>query len=267
MSADLEFTYFDSLCEEDQALQQNYEQLQDVLQILKNLAEPGKSEDDQLQSLQYLAESHEKLVSSSIDLRYTKYKTRESQVTNGKRFRRNENHSKLQNVQGLKEYVTLMEHVNKESLDYVNLLQRLSVDLAKQIEISDPEVSEFVVDNWSPPDGMQSILEQLADPDNDSTHLQSQLDQYLDQIKMERAKYTIENKYSLQETLNEVNKEVNYWRRNWNAIESLMFGDSAHSIKKMLQSIDLLRAKLEEPDQSCEKDLNVNISTTSNQGR
>ncbi|GAV53208.1 hypothetical protein ZYGR_0AI04920 [Zygosaccharomyces rouxii] len=267
MSADLEFTYFDSLCEEDQALQQNYEQLQDVLQILKNLSEPGRSEEDQLQSLRNLAGSHEKLVSSSIDLRYTKYKTRESQVTSGKRFKRNENHSKLQNVQGLREYVTLVEHVNKDSLDYVNLLQRLSVDLAKQIEISDPKVSEFVVNNWSPPDDMQSILEQLADPEKDSTQLRSRLDQHLDQIKMERAKYTIENKYSLQETLNEVNKEMNYWRRNWNAIENLMFGDSAHSIKKMLQSIDLLRTKLEKPDQSGETDSNVKMNLTSNQGK
>lgn len=265
MSADLEFTYFDSLCEEDQALQQNYEQLQEVLQTLKNLAEPGKSEDDQLQSLRNLANSHEKLVSNSIDLRYTKYKTRESQVANGKRFRRNENHSKLQNVQGLKEYVTLMEHVNKESLDYVNLLQRLSVDLAKQIEISDTEVGEFAVNNWNPPADMQSILEQLADPEKDSTQLQLQLTHYLDQIKMERAKYTIENKYSLQETLNEVNKEVNYWRRNWNTIENLMFGDSAHSIKKMLQSIDLLKTKLEEPDQSRETELNIGTGSSLNQ--
>lgn len=254
MSGDLEFTYFDSLCEEDQALQQNYEQLQNVMQILKNLTESEKSEDDQLQSLRNLVGAHEKLVSSSIDLRYTKYKTRESQVTNSKRFRRNENHGKLQNVQGLKEYVTMIEHVNKESLDYVNLLQRLSVDLAKQIEISEPGVSEFVVNNWNPPHDMQLILEQLADPKKDSTQLQSQLDQHLDQIKMERAKYTIENKYSLQETLNEINKEVNYWRRNWNAIENLMFGDSSHSMKKMLQSIDLLRTKLEEPIQSCKQD-------------
>lgn len=266
MSADLEFTYFDSLCEEDQALQQNYEQLQDIIHVLQNLADPGKSEEDQLQLLKSLAKSHEKLASSSIDLRYSKYRTRESQVTNGKRFRRNENHDKLQNVQGLKEYVTLMEHVNADSLEYINLLQRLSVNLAKQIEISDPKVSEFMVNNWTPPADMQSILEQLADLEEDPAQSQSQLEQYLDQIKMERAKYTIENKHSLQETLNEVNKEVNYWRRNWNAIENLMFGDSAHSIKKMLQSIDLLRTKLEETDQSSNRDPNTNAAVASHQG-
>lgn len=250
MNADQEFTYFDSLCEEEQYLQENYSKLHNVLKTMKSLAQPGKSDEDRLQLLYSLQSSHQELVDSSIGLRYVKYKTRESQVISSRKFRRSGEYNGLQDVEGMREFITLWEVVNKEMLDYINLLQRLSVDLAKQIEISDPEVNEFDLNNWTPSSAMQAILEQFADPQVESSRLKLLLVQYMDQIKMERAKYTIENKHSLQEKLIELNKEVNYWRRNWNAIENLMFGDSTHSIKRMLQSIDLLKSKLAENEQT-----------------
>lgn len=260
MSADQDLTYFDSLCEEEQSLQENYSRLNKVLQTLKSLTTPGKSDADQLSLLHSLQESQKELIDSSIDLRYVKYNARESQVTVSKRSRRNASHSKLQSLEGLREYITLWELSNKETLDYINLLQRLSVDLAKQIEISDPEKSAFEVNRWEPTDRMQTIVEQLADPNVDSALLNSQLVEYMDQIKMERAKYTIENKHSLQETLIELNKEVNYWRRNWNAIENLMFGDNSHSIKRMIHSIDILRSKLADKNQIEGDGMDVNMS-------
>lgn len=257
MSRDSESPYFDMLCEQEQVLQENHRQLQCVIGLLKDLANPETPEADQILLLQSLSKKYKDLISSSVDLRFIKYQTRESQISALKRTRRNINPSKLQTIEDLGEYVTLHETVGRESLEYVNLLERLSVDLAKQIEIADPAVTEFVVDNWNPPKGIFAILEELENPDTDAADLRSRLSRYLDQIKMERAKYTIQNKYSLQETLSSLNKEVNDWRKEWDAIENLMFGDSSHSMKKMLQNIELLKSKVE--SQMTSEEVSVNM--------
>lgn len=257
MSRDSESNYFDMMCEQEQVLQENHRQLHCVIGLLKDLANPEAPEADRILLLQSLSKEYKRLTSSSVDLRFIKYQTRESQISALKRTRRNINPSKLQTIEDLGEYITLHETVGRDSLEYINLLERLSVDLAKQIEIADPAVTEFVVDNWNPPKGIFAILEELENPDTDAADLRSRLSRYLDQIKMERAKYTIQNKYSLQETLRNLNKEVNDWRKEWDSIENLMFGDSSHSMKKMLQNIELLKSKLNSPMTSEEANVNM----------
>lgn len=236
---------FDMLCEQEQALQENYRRLDAVVKVLKELAETGKTEPEQVQLLQSLSEEYHQLVGSSIDLRYVKYQTREAQIAALKRTRRNDDYTRLKNVEGLAEFVTLYETLNIDNLKYVNLLERLSVDLVKEIEIADPSVTEFDVDMWNPPKGIFEILEELALSGTDMASVRSRLTGYLDQIKMERAKYTIENKHSLQGILRDLNKEVSNWRKEWDSIENVMFGDGSNSMKKMLQNIDSLRTKLD----------------------
>lgn len=246
MVRELEHSYFDTLCEQEQVLQENHKQLHSVIGVLRELASPAKSEADQVQLLNSLSKEYQSLTANSIDLRYVKYKAREAQVAASKKTKSNDAYRKLRDLEGLAEYVTLFESINKDSLEYVSLLERLSVDLAKQIEIADPSVTEFVVDNWNPPAGIYSILEELGDPNIDASDLTSRLGGYLDQIKMERAKYTIQNKYALQEVLQNLNKEVSCWRKEWDSMENLMFGDSSNSMKKMLQNVDSLKSKLAE---------------------
>lgn len=236
---------FDMLCEQEQALQENHRRLNAVIKVLSELAEPANSEPEQIRLLKSLSEEYQELVGSSIDLRYLKCQTRESQIAASNKARRNADYSKLQNIDGLAEFVTLYDMVSMDYLRYVNLLERLSVDLVKEIEIADPTVTEFVVNKWNPPKGIFEILDELADPATDVVAVRSRLNGYLDQIKMERAKYTIENKHSLQGTLRDLNKEVSNWRKEWDSIENVMFGDGSHSMKKMLQNIDSLKSKLD----------------------
>lgn len=242
----MENSCFERLCEQEQALHENHEHLGSVLKRLHELADPDKDEASQIAALKSLAEEYEALVASSVDLRFAKYQTRESQVAALQRTRRNGDYVRVQNIEGLGEFITLRETINRNHLTYVNLLERLSVDLVKEIEIADPSVTEFVVDKWNPPKELQAILEELGESGTDATA--ARLDGYLDQIKMERAKYTIENKHSLQGTLRDLNKEVNDWRKEWDSIENWMFGDSAHSMKRMMQNIDSLRSRLEPTD-------------------
>lgn len=245
ISVTMESGYFDILCEQEQALQENHRCLDSVCKILRELAEPEKDETEQVQSLRLLSEKYQELVGSSISLRYVKYQTRESEIAALKRTRRNGDYNRLQNIEGLSEFVTVYEKISSDYLKYVNLLERLSVDLVKDIEIADPTVSEFVVGKWNPPKGILEILEELADPATDVSAVRSRLDGYLDRIKMERAKYIIENKHSLQGALRDLNKEVSSWRKEWDSIENVMFGDGSNSMKKMLQNIESLKSKLQ----------------------
>ncbi|QLQ77843.1 hypothetical protein HG537_0A00900 [Torulaspora globosa] len=236
---------FERLCEQEQALHENYRHLSSAFKVLHELTDLGKDESAQMDSLRSLSHEYSSLVESSVDLRFAKYQARESQVAALQRTRRNSNYARLQNVKSLPEFITLLETISRNYLTYVNLLERLSVDLVKEIEIADPSVTEFVVDKWNPPKGLQPILENLADCNTDPEIATARLDGYLDQIKMERAKYTIENRHSLQGILRDLNKEVNDWRKEWDSIENWMFGDSEHSMKKMLQNIDSLKSKLQ----------------------
>lgn len=259
----MENTCFDRLCEQEQALHENHGHLGSIFEILHELADPNKDESSQIDALKSLSEEYKSLVASSIDLRFAKYQTRESEVAALQRTRRNGDYARLQGIEGLPEFITLFEIIGRNHMTYVNLLQRLSVDLVKEIEIADPRVTEFVVDKWNPPKGLQPILDELADCETDVEAATARLDGYLDQIKMERAKYTIENRHSLQKILRDLNQEVNDWRKEWDSIENWMFGDSAHSMKKMLQNIDSLRAKLDFQERS--QDDSENQATTASQ--
>ncbi|CCC69719.1 hypothetical protein NCAS_0D01380 [Naumovozyma castellii] len=238
-------TFFESLCEEEQHLQENHENLQAVLKTLNSLTNGTATDAEIEQNLALLSTQYKSLVSNSVDLRYSKYQTRESQLKSTERVARDAQLMKRrQPTANLREYVNVTESINRHSLEYVNLLERLSVDLAKQVEISDPSVSKFVLNDWNPPKGVQAILDKFADPSADAALLKMELVHYLDDIKMSRAKYSLENKYSLQDKVVNLNTELNRWRKELDDIEMMMFGDGATSIKKMLANVESLRSKI-----------------------
>ncbi|KAL3235605.1 Thp2p [Nakaseomyces bracarensis] len=237
--------YYDALCEQEQVLQENHGHLLSVIGILKSLNEEVGDE-ELLVRLGKLSRSLKELVDSSVELRYRKYQARELRVTMDALGPEDNDEvvKAVQRNEKLREYIDLIEAINRDSLTYVNMLGRLSVDLAKQIELSDNSVTEFVVSEWKPPQEVQEILEKFLDLDDSTRNLDEQLDKYLDGIKMERAKYSLENKYALQEQLKTLEKEVSHWREAWVDIEKLMFGDSAQSMKGMLRSIEKMQTKL-----------------------
>lgn len=244
MSTELAEQYYDALCDQEQVLQENHGHLVSVIGTMKSLNEEV---DDQelLTRLNKLSKNVKELMDSSVELRYRKYQARELRIVSMQQKSGNEEEVKmLQRNERLREYIDILDAINRDSLTYVNMLGRLSVDLAKQIELSDSSVTEFIVADWKPPQEVQGILENFLDLDETTRKLDDQLDRYLDGIKMERAKYSLENKYALQEQLKSLEKEVSYWREAWVDIEKLMFGDSAQSMKGMLRSIQKMQSRL-----------------------
>ena len=242
--------YFEALCEQEQALQDNHVHLKSVLNILGNVVDEEASDEDIVTSLGKLSKTVKVLVDSSVDLRYKKFRVTDvrfaPQAAEQSRFGGNSNDHlrQIQKSGRLREYVSVLEAIYNDSLTYINLLTKLSVNLAKQIEFADHSVSEFLLEDWKPPHELQSILEKFVDMEEDPEVLNDQLNKYMDNIKMERAKYSLENKYSLQEQLKTLESELSRWRDAWVNIESLMFGDSPNSMKGMLQNIESMKKEL-----------------------
>ncbi|CCF58378.1 hypothetical protein KAFR_0E02250 [Kazachstania africana CBS 2517] len=243
-----ESTYFDTLCELEQCLQANYENLDAVLDTLQNLTSENLNDEQMVHSLQMLSKQYKALLDSSVDLRYSKFNTRESQIASIRNSERENNvFADTKPQRNLNEYVKYIENINRDTHEYVNLLERLSVDLGKQVDISDSNVTELVVDDWTPPSELISLLEQYNESSSDIELQDSKVDRYLDQLKLLRAKYAMENNYLLKSTLNDLNDEVNYWRREYENIESMMFGNGPNSMKKMLHNVEVLKVKAADP--------------------
>lgn len=237
-------SYFESLCAQEQYLQTNYSETQSIIKILKSLANEEASDEEIIALLKKLTDKYQSLTASSIDLKYSKYDTREAQIAMMNLGEKGARGSELDSVPDFQEYSLLVENINKELLVYMNLLGRLSSDLAKQIELTDTAVTPVIVDDWCPPEEILSILEKFTTETTKTSELRSKLQHYLDQIKMERARFTLENEYSLKETLDKLNMEVNYWRKEWDNIEMLMFGDGPNSMKRMMKNVNTLRSKM-----------------------
>lgn len=259
--------YFDSLCELDNYSQTNFEKLQDVLKTLLKLLKLQSSisnmatttddieneditnavkDDDIIKLLDTLSRDFDSLIETSIALKQAKYQAREAQIQCAE-FIEAANHTRLNRSpfgKDLMEYVDVLECIQRDSLRYTNLIDKLSIDLVKQVEVSDPNVSRVDMDTWRPSKELQEILDQYFNTDEGVSKIDDDLKNYLDQIKLSRAKYTLENKYQLQTKLNELNSEINQWRKECNNMESLMFGDDPRSMKSMLRTIGSLKQRL-----------------------
>lgn len=247
MTTDSENSYFESLCEMDRVLQSNHEVLQETIQVLTKLTNDSANDGELLKYLGVLHESYDRLLESSTDLRYSKFQTREHQISNVNKMDI-ENREYIigrKTWPDLRQYITLLDSINKDSIAYTNLLNKLSVELVKQIDVSDPQISEIVFDKWKPPNEFQKIVDNYYESDaTNRDGLNDELTKYFNSIKLSRAKYTLQNKYLLQRHLTELNKEANYWRGELDNIEMLLFGDGPHSIRRTLQTVDKLKTKL-----------------------
>lgn len=273
--------YFDSLCELDNYSQTNFEKLQDVLKTLlkllqlqtsitnnpnvtngvENVEETDTANDnDIIKLLNILSRDYDSLIETSVALKLAKYQAREAQIQSAESME-TANHTRLNKSpfgDDFLEYVNVLETIQRDSLKYTTLIDKMSVDLAKQVEVSEPNVSNFDMDNWRPPKELQDILDKYSNMDEDVSIIDDDLKDYLDQIKLSRAKYTLENKYQLQTQLNKLNSEINQWRKECDSMESLMFGDDPRSMRSMLKTIRSLQQRLMD-EREQEQDCGVNI--------
>lgn len=253
----LELEYFETLSQLEAKLQDNYELLQSLLQILSGIV---NSDDEQqiLQLLNSLKDSCDKLIESSTDLRYSKFQSHEARLSAIDQLE-TQNHVLMSDKDILGddviEFITVWEEIQQDSLKYLSLLNNLTVELARQVEVEN--VSKYDMNDWEPSTDLKHLIEQhlVETQANETTgnvdstvstkSVDVQLQEYLNNLKLTRAKHALDNKYNLKEQLDSIQKECQYWKQEWDNIESMMFGDSPRSMKTILHKVETMKSRLE----------------------
>lgn len=249
----LELEYMESLSQLKGKLDTNYELLQNLLEVLSGIV---RSDDEQevLQLLNKLKDYYDKLISSSTDLRYSKFQSLEARLSDIDQLE-TQNHILMSNKEILGddviEFISVWEDIQQDSLRYLNLLNTLSVQLARQIEVEN--VFKYDMNDWEPSDDLKQLIEQHlletneagTGEDTNSKPVDLQVKEYLNNLKLTRAKYAVDNKYNLKEQLDSIQKECQYWKQEWDNIESMMFGNSPRSMKTILHKVETMKTRLE----------------------
>ncbi|CCE61604.1 hypothetical protein TPHA_0A05300 [Tetrapisispora phaffii CBS 4417] len=244
--------YFEALCAEEENVHANYGELKKMVSILKDLTNEDSSDEELISKLKELEKVHYAVKKSTADLKFSKFKVRNTEVNVIENSKLNGNNdyqhdligNKINEVENIKEYIETIENLNSDLMIYTNLLGRLSVGLIQQVQVSNTENSEIMINDYPPPEEIVSILEKFNTETTETDDLRGQLDDYLQKIKMDRAKYTLENEYLLKDSLLTLSKEVNYWRKEYDNLEMLMFSDGPNTIMKMMKNVDSLRLKV-----------------------
>ncbi|CEP62607.1 Thp2p LALA0_S05e09406g [Lachancea lanzarotensis] len=128
-------------------------------------------------------------------------------------------------------------------MEHINLVGRLSSKLC------DPALaSRSAAGDRDDAFDLKQILEaynSLGDEDvEDTANLKLQLLRWTDSMKMENARFTLENQHILRDKLKSITAEVTQWKKNYESVENTMFGEDPHSIMQTIQRIQKMKPQL-----------------------
>ncbi|SCU99440.1 LAFA_0G24080g1_1 [Lachancea sp. 'fantastica'] len=140
-------------------------------------------------------------------------------------------------------------------MEHINLVGRLSSKLCDPALASDRAIKHQDEDL-----DLEQILKAYdsvgAENLEETADLKRQLLRWTDAMKMEKARFTLENQHILRDKLKSMTAEVTQWKNNYESVEDTMFGDDAHSITQTIQRIQKLRPQLEAVNR--EEDIEMN---------
>ncbi|AMD21187.1 HEL093Cp [Eremothecium sinecaudum] len=246
--------YMDLLNEQQGYLDENYNLAQEVLDILDGLANEEKSDEDKIALLKSLKKGSDELFSSLINLRINNINSIESYNTKMKigpssdvaKSKLKVSPTDLGNPDNLYNYLKELRLLNFEWMKHLKLLNDFSTDMS--FPIANQEGTDHIVVNREHfPAELLPVLErydQHGEAVDDTMKLRSEMMQYFENIRSTRAKYHLENKYLIATSLKELTKSVAAWSSKWENLESLLFGDNPNSIRKLLQSVQSIKASI-----------------------
>lgn len=233
--------YFEAICTQEEQLQSNAGELDKAICLLQGLAKEEGSDDEKIQLLKELGAQYEKLSESSTELYLGKFESIEADLVAQEKT---EFTGSNRNIENIAECAETLQELQQDMQAYMNMLDRLSVDVAQYIDTTDVAESEICVDKQAPTSELLEILNGFIDDNEEPIRIKARLDEYLNNIKMERVQYALENKFTLEERLKEVQSEVSRWRNEWDTLENSLFGDSTSSLVKLIQRNEQLTQKL-----------------------
>ncbi|CUS23029.1 LAQU0S08e00562g1_1 [Lachancea quebecensis] len=143
------------------------------------------------------------------------------------------------NPSALLSYIDEINTGNDLSLEHINLIGRLSSILIEML----PTELDDSTQNLE----LSQILEAYdinSTVNEDTECLKEKLLDWIDSVKLEKARYSLENQHILRDSLKNLTLEVTRWRENYDSIEGMMFGENANSISQMLHKVQELRPQL-----------------------
>lgn len=246
------------LCEQEEHLTITENCVLDLLDSIDAVLQDTGLNDDALNSkLDSIQQKRDALLEALIDLRASKFETKEDYVLildrlEDELIKRKRSHKIL----GIKESAEILEKFQMESLQYTNMLHRLATEIAVLNRDDNPVIASGpnprerpslttrVNASFLPSTGILQLLNRLHEPQADTNQLRTELTTLLDNVKFSRAQYQLENKYVLHEQVLDLTRQVNRWRKEWDDIETLLFGDGPRSIKSVVKNVENLKQQL-----------------------
>ncbi|SCU92388.1 LANO_0E00650g1_1 [Lachancea nothofagi CBS 11611] len=143
----------------------------------------------------------------------------------------------------LLDYITEVNDSHSLHMEHVNLIGRLSSKFSDSAVSSSKDSSNT---------GAEFDLEKVLDAyeaenssPQDTEQLKRRLLDWIDSLKMNKARYSLENQYILRDMLKKLTSDVMQWRQNYESVENMMFGGTQNSIVQTLQKIEKLRPSLQ----------------------
>ncbi|SCU79441.1 LADA_0B00672g1_1 [Lachancea dasiensis] len=231
------------------SLEVNYNHADQLFDYLETILMNSTEKSAQIAALQKMSGSFAQLTMSMADLRDDHTSVVESYNTKLKlapladvaKSRLTVTSNSDGQASEMLEYLNEVNDSHNLQLEHTNLIGRLSSNLCdaasafSQVEKED----YFDLESW-----LQSYKSEDASVETREI-LKSRLVSWITSIKMEKARYLVENQHILRDMLKSLTSDVAQWRTNYESIESMLFGDAHNSIAKTLLDITNLRQELD----------------------
>ncbi|AET39877.1 Thp2p Ecym_5093 [Eremothecium cymbalariae DBVPG len=246
--------YMDLLNVQQGYLDENYNKVQEILDILDGLVDENLSDEEKVKLLKSLSDERSRLFKSLINLRVNNTNCIETYNTKIKigpasdiaKSRLKATPTDISSGDNLFNYLKEVRQLHIAWLKHLKLLNALAVDMCYPL-VNQEDTENIAVNKEHYPRELAPVLEEYdaygADIE-DIRNLRSKLMQYFENIKSSRAKYLLENKYLLADSLKELTKLVAAWSQKWEHLENILFGDSPASLRKLLQTMETVKASL-----------------------
>lgn len=228
------------------SLDVNYAHSSELIESLSVLSSDS-TDDKMIEAIRALQTTFHSFTTSLADLRDENINAMESHNTKRKlepfanvaKSRLSATFDENGNASTLLSYIDEVITGNNLNLEHINLIGRLSSVLIEML----PSELDDSTQNLE----LAQILEAYntdSKGSEDTDCLKEKLLDWIDSIKMEKARYSLENQHILRDSLKALTMEVTRWRENYESIEGMMFGENANSISQMLHKVQRLRPQL-----------------------
>ncbi|SCU90075.1 LAMI_0E00518g1_1 [Lachancea mirantina] len=150
----------------------------------------------------------------------------------------------------LLEYINEVQELELSLFEHQSLLGRLSASLDLSESANERSVRPAKDD-----DATKNVFHQLLkqysatnSSQDELTKLRDQLMELINDQKLEKAQYSLENQHTLKEVFSQLAHQVTEWKEQFQSLEDIMFGNGPRSMLSLFHEVDKMKPLLESND-------------------